>query len=158
MSRAFSYMERDQTAGGKQMKIGEVSKLTGVGVEAIRFYEKSGLLDRPVRTHSGYRVYGDDVLERIAFIRQAQVLGFSLDQIRQLIAYKKKGESPCLEAREIVRQRLAELNEQLAQLTKYRDELTDALADWDKQGRSDGHVCGLIESSHIEHKVGKKKL
>jgi MerR family copper efflux transcriptional regulator len=157
MKRAFSYISDMQTLGGKQLKIGEVSRLSGIGVEALRFYEKSGLLDRPGRTYSGYRLYGEEVLERLAFIKQAQVLGFSLDEIKQLIAHKRAGESPCAEVREIVRGRLAELNEKIEQMIRYRDDLTTALAEWDEVGEAEGHVCGLIESSHIEKKVNPKE-
>ncbi len=142
---------------GTQMKIGEVSKLTGVGIEALRFYEKSGLLDRPGRTYSGYRVYGEEVLERIAFIKKAQVLGFSLDEIGSLIKHKQKGESPCEEVRQIVQMRLQELEQKIEQMRLYRRDLTATLKEWDGVGQADGHVCGLIESSHIEHPVEGRK-
>ncbi|MDQ4120654.1 MAG: heavy metal-responsive transcriptional regulator [Acidobacteriota bacterium] len=158
MRRAFSYMQDTETASSKQLKIGEVAKLSGIGIEALRFYEKSGLLDRPVRTYSGYRLYDESVLERLAFIKQAQVLGFTLDEIRQLINHKRAGENPCAEVREIVRTRLDELNERIEQMIHYRDELTAALADWDKKGEAEGHVCGLIEGSHIEHGINHKKM
>src|SRR5215204_2818224 len=88
------------------MKIGEVAKRSGVGIETLRFYEKSGLLERPGRTFSGYRMYGDEVFERIAFIKRAQVLGFTLEEIRQLVEHKRHGESPCAEVREIAQRRL----------------------------------------------------
>jgi DNA-binding transcriptional MerR regulator len=141
----------------KQLKIGEVSRLSGIGIEALRFYEKSGLLDRPGRTYSGYRLYDESVLERLAFIKQAQVLGFTLDEIKQLISHKRAGENPCVEVREIVRSRLTELNERIEQMIHYRDELTTALAEWDQKGEAEGHVCGLIEGSHIEHKMNAKE-
>lgn len=156
MKRAFSYIHDMQTLGGKQLKIGEVSRLSGIGIEALRFYEKSGLLDRPGRTYSGYRLYGEEVLERLAFIKQAQVLGFSLDEIKQLIAHKRAGESPCAEVREIVRGRLTELNEKIEQMIRYRDDLTTELAEWDEAGEVEGHICGLIENSHIENKSNPK--
>jgi MerR family transcriptional regulator, copper efflux regulator len=162
MNRAFNYMQDTQTVGGgssgKQLKIGEVSRLSGIGIEALRFYEKSGLLDRPGRTYSGYRLYDESVLERLAFIKQAQVLGFTLDEIRQLIQHKQKGENPCAEVREIVRTRLAELNERIEQMINYRDDLTAALAEWDETGEAEGHVCGLIEGAHIEHEINHKKV
>ena len=157
MKRAFSYIQDMQTLGGKQLKIGEVSRLSGIGVEALRFYEKSGLLDRPGRTYSGYRLFSEEVLERLAFIKQAQVLGFTLNEIKQLIAHKQAGESPCAEVREIVRGRLTELNEKIEQLIHYRDDLTAALTEWDEVGEAKGHVCGLIENSHIEHKANPKE-
>jgi DNA-binding transcriptional MerR regulator len=151
-------MRDAEAISGRQLKIGEVSRLSGIGVEALRFYEKSGLLDRPGRTYGGYRLYDESVLERLAFIKQAQVLGFTLDEIKQLISHKSAGENPCAEVREIVRTRLTELNERIEQLIQYRDELTAALAEWDEAGEREGHVCGLIEGSHIEHGINHKKL
>ncbi len=145
--------------GRRMLKIGEVSKRSGVGVEALRFYEKSGLLDRPSRTFSGYRVYGEEVLERLAFIKQAQALGFSLDEVRRIVEDARKGESPCDEVREIVRRRLAELDERLRELHRYRKELQQTLAEWDEVGRAPGHICGLIEGSEVEHAAhGKEGL
>ena len=137
--------------GRGMLKIGEVSKRSGVGVEALRFYEKSGLLDRPSRTFSGYRVYGAEVLERLTFIKQAQALGFSLDEIRRIVEDARRGESPCDEVREIVRRRLSELDERLRELHRYRKELQQTLAEWDKVGRAPGHICGLIEGSEVGH-------
>ncbi|MEO7538480.1 MAG: heavy metal-responsive transcriptional regulator, partial [Pyrinomonadaceae bacterium] len=123
--RAANHFEiQNLDASGVQMKIGEVSRRTGVGIEALRFYEKSGLLDRPGRTYSGYRVYGSEVIERVSFIKKAQVLGFSLDEIGQLIKHKQDGESPCEEVRGIVRTRLQELEERVKQMNLYRKELT----------------------------------
>jgi DNA-binding transcriptional MerR regulator len=157
MSRNFSYGQNIEQREGRQLKVGEVSKLSGVGIEALRFYERSGLLDRPARTYSGYRLYDESVLERLAFIKKAQVLGFSLDEIRQLITHKRAGENPCEEVREIVRERLSELEEKIQQMLRYRDELSQALKEWDEQGEAQGHVCGLIEGSHIEHGINHGK-
>ena len=137
--------------GRRMLKIGEVSKRSGVGIEALRFYEKSGLLDSPARTFSGYRVYGEDVLERLAFIKQAQALGFSLDEVRRIVEDARKGQSPCDDVREIVRRRLSELDERLRELHRYREELQQTLAEWDEVGRAPGHICGLIEGSGVEH-------
>ena len=135
--------------GRRLLKIGDVSKRSGIGVEALRFYEKSGLLDRPSRTFSGYRVYGEEVLERLAFIKRAQTLGFSLEEIRQIVDDARKGQSPCDEVREIVRRRMEELDERLRELRRYRQELKSTLEEWDKVGRAPGHICGLIEGSEV---------
>lgn len=132
-------------------KIGEVSKRSGVGIETLRFYEKSGLVDRPSRTASGYRVYDGSILERLAFIKKAQMLGFSLDEIRELIDHKRAGENPCGHVRAKVKSRLQDLDERIRQMTLYRDELAAELKQWEKTRESEGHVCGLIEGSHIEH-------
>ncbi|HEY8560373.1 MAG TPA: heavy metal-responsive transcriptional regulator [Pyrinomonadaceae bacterium] len=158
MNRAFDFAKRPENENGRQLKIGEVSRLSGIGIEALRFYEKSGLLDRPGRTYSGYRLYEESVLERLAFVKKAQVLGFSLDEIKQLISHKRQGENPCGEVREIVKTRLEELNERIARMMQYRDELTAALAEWEETGEAEGHVCGLIEGTAIEHGISHKKV
>lgn len=139
----------DEAEGRRMLKIGDVSKRSGIGIEALRFYEKSGLLDKPSRTYSGYRVYGEDVLERLAFIKQAQALGFSLDEIRRIVEDARKGQSPCDEVREIVRHRMEELDARLRELHRHRKELKATLEEWDKVGRAPGHICGLIESSEV---------
>jgi DNA-binding transcriptional MerR regulator len=158
MKSAFNFAEKKEGFGGRQLKIGEVSRLSGIGIEALRFYEKSGLLDRPGRTYSGYRLYDESVLERLAFVKKAQVLGFSLDEIKQLIEHKRAGENPCAEVREIVKIRLEELNERIEQMIQYRNELTAALEEWEETGEADGHVCGLIEGTAIEHGISHKKV
>jgi DNA-binding transcriptional MerR regulator len=145
----------DEVEGRRMLKIGEVSKRSGVGVEALRFYEKSGLLEKPSRTYGGYRVYGEEVIERLAFIKQAQALGFSLEEIRRVLDDARRGESPCDEVREIVRRRMAELDERLRELRRHRRELQRTLEEWDKVGRAPGHICGLIEGSHVEHAAHK---
>ena len=160
MRSTFSFAPEITTAaaGDKGLKIGEVSKLSGIGIEALRFYEKSGLLDRPRRTNSGYRVYDESVLDRLSFIKKAQLLGFTLDEIRELIAHKRRGENPCHEVREIVKGRLEELEERIVQMQQYRDELAAALKEWEKKGEAEGHVCGLIEGSQIEHQVEHRRV
>lgn len=139
------------SSAAASLKIGEVAKLSGIGIEALRFYERSGLLGRPGRTQSGYRVYGEAVLQRLDFIKRAQVLGFSLDEIKRIIADKQAGRSPCREVREIVRYRLKELDERMKEMRRYRRELGAALAQWEETGELDGHVCGLIEGTEIRH-------
>jgi len=147
----------DEEEGRRMLKIGDVSKRSGIGIEAFRFYEKSGLLDKPSRTYSGYRVYGEEVLERLAFIKRAQALGFSLDEIRQIVDDARKGESPCDEVREIVARRLEELDARMREMRRYRKELADTLEEWNKVGRAPGHICGLIESSHVEHNMKERR-
>ena len=135
----------------RQLKIGEVAKRSGIGIETLRFYEKGGLLGRPGRTESGYRVYDSGVLQRLDFIKRSQMLGFSLDEIKRIIADKEAGKSPCHEVREIVRRRLGELDEKLKEMRRYRKELGAAFKNWEETGDLDGNICGLIEGTHIEH-------
>jgi DNA-binding transcriptional MerR regulator len=149
MKRGMKVVSEEE--GRRMLKIGEVSKRSGISIEALRFYEKSGLLERPSRTYGGYRVYGEEVLERLAFIKRSQALGFTLDDIKRIIEDARKGQSPCDEVREIVRRRMEELDERLRELQRYRKELKHTLEAWDKVGRAPGHICGLIEGAEIEH-------
>lgn len=143
-------VEMPSPVGNKLMKIGEVAKQTGIGIETLRFYERSGLLDAPVRTEAGYRLYGADALTTLEFIKRAQILGFTLTEISRIISESRSGASPCDEVREIVRQRLAELDERLQQMQLYRDAVANTLRQWDQTGKAAGRFCGLIESAEIE--------
>jgi len=155
--KATNSFRRAETETRSAMKIGEVSKLSGIGIEALRFYERSGLLGRPARTSSGYRLYDAGVLDRLAFIKQAQVLGFALDEIKQIIADAQAGKSPCAEVREIVRQRLDELDERMKEMRRYRKELAATLAGWEETGDAPGSICGLIEGSNIKRDLSETR-
>ena len=143
------------TDAARWLRIGDVSKQSGVGIEALRFYEKQGLLTHATRTQSGYRLYSAEVLERLEFIKRAQVMGFSLAEIAHIIKEKEAGKSPCFEVREIVRSRLQELDERMKEMRRYRKELAAALAEWDAAEEKEGEVCGLIEGTAISHALAK---
>ena len=138
-----------RAAGGAALRIGEVARRSGVGVEALRFYERRGLLGRPARTESNYRVYDESVLERLDFIRRAQAVGFTLDEIGEILAESADGSSPCRHVRELARRKLEELDRRLAELRRHRADLARTLAEWDERGEEEGHVCGLIEHSTL---------
>ncbi len=67
-------------------KIGQVAKAAGIGIDAIRFYEREGLIEKPPRRSSGYRAYSPDVVQRLRFIKRAKELGFSLSEISELLS------------------------------------------------------------------------
>lgn len=133
-----------------RLKIGDVAKRSGIGIETLRFYEKSGLIERPARTTSGYRLYTTDVLDRLVFIKQAQALGFSLDQIGRIIGEARSGQSPCAEVREIVRQQLVEVDQRIQALQTYRAAIAETLDAWELTGQAPGQVCGLIEGTTLD--------
>jgi DNA-binding transcriptional MerR regulator len=147
MSKTVKQFER--RAEGRTLRIGEVAEATGISVEALRFYERRGLLGRPARTASGYRAYDEAVLERLAFIKRAQAIGFSLDEITEILEMRGRGQAPCVEVREAARRKLAELDARLRELRRYRNELARTLDDWDERGIDEGQFCGLIEHSHL---------
>src|SRR5215472_9957552 len=112
----------------RAMKIGEVAGRAGVPAKTIRFWEDQRLLPPPARTPAGYRDYGPAVLERLAFIRQAQASGLTLTAIRQVLEVRDGGQPPCVHVTGLIARRLAEVQARLAELTATRDQLA-ALAE-----------------------------
>jgi DNA-binding transcriptional MerR regulator len=109
------------------LQIGEVARRTGLTVDAIRFYEKSGLLPHPARSMSGYRLYRASALEDLAFIQKAQRLGFSLDEIRQLFAIQRHPREVCSHVRDLIAQKLSTVRKKIEELRSLEAGLSDAL-------------------------------
>lgn len=125
------------------LTIGQLAARAGVGVETVRFYERRGLLAAPPRRPSGYRMYGDEVVRRLRFIRRAQELGFSLAEIEELLALRGDSPDACQAARERAAAKLADLDERMADLERMREALA-ALAH-----SCDAHVgagCPILEA------------
>jgi DNA-binding transcriptional MerR regulator len=104
-------------------RIGEVARAAGLSVQTLRYYERLGLLPPPRRSGNGYRLYPADTLKRLRLIRQAQALGFRLDEIKEILRMKYAGESPCGCVREMLARKLAEVERQIADLGRFRREL-----------------------------------
>ena len=130
------------------MQIGELAKRAGVSVQTIRFYERRGLLPEPQRKDSGYRIYGEEQLQRLRFIRQAKALRFALEEIGELLRMREKGLSPCCDVINIGERHLKEVERQITELERFRDELTRATNQWKRSGKPQlpaGSICVLIE-------------
>ena len=125
------------------MKIGELSRATGINIETIRYYERIGLLPEPDRTAANYRSYGDPHRARLTFVRHSRDLGFAIEEIRSLLDLSDDPARDCSEADRIASRYLAQVEEKIAQLTLLRDELTRIV------GRCRGGVaadCRVIEA------------
>ncbi|WP_420408147.1 MerR family transcriptional regulator [Hoeflea sp.] len=109
--------------GTKQMKIGELARATGTKVVTVRYYEKIGLLPEPDRSEDNYRDYGKTSLERLRFIRRCRELGFSLDQVRDLLSLASDAARPCAEVDEITAVHLAEVERKIADLQALAQQL-----------------------------------
>ena len=105
------------------LTIGSLARKTGTKVQTIRYYEQIGLMPEPGRTEGGQRRYGDDDLDRLAFIRHARQLGFSLEAIRELLDLSDHPHRPRLEADAIARRQLKQVEQRLARLEALRTEL-----------------------------------
>ncbi|HVJ53748.1 MAG TPA: helix-turn-helix domain-containing protein [Aliidongia sp.] len=110
-----------------RLAIGDLAKATGTKVETVRYYERIGLLPEPGRTAGNYRSYDDGDLGRLSFIRRARDLGFSLDQVRELLGLADQRDRSCEAVDVIARQHLAEVERKIADLNALRDELADIL-------------------------------
>ena len=110
---------------------GELARLTGVSTDTLRHYERKGLLPLPPRTAGGYRRYPNDAVARVRLIQRALVIGFSLDELARVLRERAAGGAPCQKVRGIVQDRLADLNQQLADLQLLKLDLHAILAEWD---------------------------
>lgn len=107
------------------MRIGELAGELGLNARTIRYYESIGLLPEPERTGGNYRDYGKDDLERLRFIKAAQRLGLTLDEIREVLAFAERGEPPCGFVRDRLRREVAAIDARIAELQTLRGELAD---------------------------------
>jgi MerR family transcriptional regulator, copper efflux regulator len=105
------------------MKIGELARRAGVGVDTLRYYEKEGLLPPPRRMASGYRSYAASDVQRVQFVRRSKTLGFTLPEIRELLALSDDDRRDMAALRETARRKLADLDTRLAELHRVRDGL-----------------------------------
>ena len=131
------------------LRIGELAQLVGVNAKTIRYYEQLRLLPEPVRSPGGYRLYGVDDEERLRFISTARRTGFTLGQIKEVLALRDRGVAPCDYVREAVRRRRGEVDRQLAELNELKRELgkleTVARA-LPRRSRTRAGFCHILEA------------
>jgi len=111
----------------KALPIGILAKATGTKVETIRYYERIGLLAAPARTQGNYRAYAAEHLARLSFIRRARDLGFSLEQVRELLSLSGQKARSCEAVDGIARQHLAEVDRKIVDLRALRRELDNVI-------------------------------
>ncbi len=113
------------------MRSGELARLTGVSTDALRHYERLGLLSRPSRTAAGYRDYPAQALERVRLIRRALSAGFSLAELTTILKMRDRGEVPCQKARAMGQAKLQQVKQQIRELRVMKKQLEGILKDWD---------------------------
>jgi MerR family copper efflux transcriptional regulator len=105
------------------MTIGAVAKRVGVAIDTIRYYEREGLLPEPLRRASGYRSYDDSAVRQLRFIRRAKDLGFTLEEIRDLLALSADRQRGVEAVKQRAQERLAAIDARIAELTRVRNGL-----------------------------------
>lgn len=129
------------------LRIGEVANQACVSTPTIRYYERAGLMPKPARSDAGYRLYSERAIEELTFIRRAQAICFSLDEIRGLLQLSRGGVAPCARVISLAGTHLTQLEERIQQLHTFRDRLADALNKWrtGRCGFSSERLCDLLD-------------
>lgn len=125
-------------------KIGEAAKKAGVHKETLRYYERRGLIPEPDRRRSGYRIFTDEHVQRIKFIKRAQELGFTLSEIEDLLTLRVDHHTTCADVRQRAERKLTDVEEKIAELQKIRDalqHLTDLC-----QGEGPTSECPILDA------------
>jgi DNA-binding transcriptional MerR regulator len=131
------------------MLAGEAAKELSVGVQTLHFYEQEGLIPHPPRSESGYRLYTPETIERVRFIRKAQALGFSLDEIKEILGLVKKGASPCGTVQSVLAEKLREVDRRLEQLRDFRSDLAALIERAPKLSvyEAAAQICSIVEEA-----------
>ena len=142
-------------AGVKGLKRAELAQRTGCNLETVRYYEKVGLLPEPPRTASGYRSYDSTHERRLRFVLRARELGFSLDEVRELLRLVDERDQPCAEASAGAAAHLNDVREKIADLKRMERVLKDVVAQCADGNRRE---CTLIETLFREPASSAKCL
>jgi DNA-binding transcriptional MerR regulator len=134
----------------RHLLIGDVAARSGLTAPTIRYYESLGLLTRPARSPTGYRRYTEANLEELRFIRKAQALGFSLDEIAEILQLSRAGATPCAHVLDLARRHLAAVDERIHQLNGFREQLSAEISKWDGQRQPTcAGLCKIIADSSV---------
>jgi MerR family mercuric resistance operon transcriptional regulator len=128
----------------KPLTTGQVARYAGVGIETVRFYERQGLLEEPTRRESGYRQYREDVVARLRFIKRAKELGFSLKEIKELLALRVDPDTTCAEVKSRAEAKIADIEEKIQALWRIKKalvKLTKACS-----GRGPTSECPILDA------------
>jgi MerR family copper efflux transcriptional regulator len=142
------------------LRIGEVAERSGTSTAAIRYYESIGLLKPPQRSEAGYRRYSNRAVEEVQFIRKAQLVGFSLDEVREILQLSRAGRRPCDRVKTIVERHLRAIDQRLEEIGRFRHQLAAHLDEWRREGSAPAGavVCGWIQSLDESTMTGGMKL
>ncbi len=132
------------------MKIGELARFGDVNPKTIRYYESIGVLPEPARTPSGYRDYDESYVDRLTFVRTAKRLGITLDEVKEILAFRERGQAPCSYVRGVLDAQVDTIDRRIRELEDLRRQLTELATEADRLPEVDG-TCRLIE--HVRQKT-----
>jgi MerR family copper efflux transcriptional regulator len=126
------------------LTIGEVVEQANVHIETLRYYERRGLVARPPRSASNYRQYPEDAVRRVRFIKRAQELGFSLNDIKELLALRAEPEASCAEVRACAEAKMKDIEAKIGALTAMKYALSTLASECSREGPLSD--CSILES------------
>jgi Hg(II)-responsive transcriptional regulator len=144
---------------GKEMDgftIGDLARQANVHVETLRYYERRGLIPKPDRTVSNYRVYSSENLRRVKFIKQAQGLGFSLKEIKRLLALRATPRARCADVRTYAAHKIEDIDEKIRSLARMRKTLEKLITEC--SGAGPATQCPILESLDSEASTVREKV
>jgi len=137
-------LDGDHNMDTKKIKIGDIAKKLGINIQTIRYYERIGMIAKPERSLSGYRYFTEDFVKRIEFIKKAQQIGFSLDEIKELLKLKVSSSKNSKRVREKTEQKLNLIDKKLARLTALKKVLKELVSVCEKKGTT--QPCPILQS------------
>jgi MerR family mercuric resistance operon transcriptional regulator len=136
--------------------IGELARQANVHVETLRYYERRGLIPKPHRTVSNYRVYSSENLRRVKFIKQAQGLGFSLNEIKKLLTLRATPRARCADVRRYATHKIEDIDARIRSLARMRKTLEKLLDEC--SGNRPATQCPILESLDSEPSTVSQKV
>lgn len=133
------------------LTIGDVAKQAKVRIETLRYYEREGLVASPPRSQSNYRLYPEDTVRRVQFIKRAQELGFSLKEIKDLLSLRVDPATSCADVRTRALEKITTIEEKLRSLKAMRQALTQLVEECPGEGAVTD--CPILESLTMEERV-----
>lgn len=138
-----------------RLTVSELAGRVGTSPDTLRYYERIGLLPKPDRSPSGYRLYDDVMAELLGFIKRAQRVGLRLEEIRELVEVRERGLCPCGHTRVLLERRLVDLDDEMRALAQLRGDITDMLEELppgrrDDPGAHDGRPACPTDSDTAE--------
>lgn len=132
----------------ERLRTGELARAAGVSNDTIRHYERKGVIHAATREANGYRSFPSEALRRLALVRNALALGFTLDELAEILRSRSNGEPPCRKVRSLAAGKLDAIDREIAALLKLRGAIAETLEDWDERLTRvvEGEPAHLLES------------
>ncbi len=139
----------------KPLTIGQVSSRSGVSIETVRFYEREGLLTKPERTLSGYRQFDEEVIARLQFIQRAKELGFTLNEIKELLSLRVDPDTSCEDVRARAEVKIADIEGKIRTLQRMKKALVRLTQECGEKGG--GSECPILDALEGRPRISREE-